>query len=107
MSTGIFEAAESLGKFKKLRLHLGDGDLKGKLTHVLNGERVELNDSEMIEVKAEAEKIAAQGTWLIDRQIAYAKLNQHEMHFDDMMNGTTNWKDAILAIKAKYPKPSE
>jgi len=40
-----------------------------------------------------------------DRAAEYAKLNQDELRFDDMMNGTTTWKDAILAIKAKYPKP--
>jgi len=40
-----------------------------------------------------------------DRAKEYAKLNQDELRFDDMMNGTTTWKDAILAIKAKYPKP--
>jgi len=27
------------------------------------------------------------------------------MQFDDEENGTTTWKDAVNAIKAKYPKP--
>jgi len=40
-----------------------------------------------------------------DRAAEYAKLNQEELRFDDMINGTTTWKDTILAIKAKYPKP--
>jgi len=40
-----------------------------------------------------------------DRAVEYAKLNQDELRFDDMMNGTITWKYAILAIKAKYPKP--
>jgi len=40
-----------------------------------------------------------------DRAAEYAKLNQDELRFNDMMNGTTTWKDAVLAIKAKYPKP--
>jgi len=26
------------------------------------------------------------------------------MRFDDLMNDTTTWTDAILAIKAMYPK---
>lgn len=39
------------------------------------------------------------------RKIEYDKLNQDEMRFDDLMNGTTIWQDSILAIKAKYPKP--
>ena len=40
------------------------------------------------------------------RKAEYDKLNQDEMRFDDLMNGTTTWQDAILAIKAKYPKPT-
>jgi len=30
---------------------------------------------------------------------------QLDMQYHDAVNGTTTWKDAILAIKAKYPKP--
>ena len=44
-------------------------------------------------------------TLYIQQRVAeYAKLNQDELRFDDLMNNTTKWKDAILAIKAKYPK---
>ena len=39
------------------------------------------------------------------RKAEYDKLNQNEMQFDDEVNSTTTWKDAIIAIKAKYPKP--
>lgn len=38
------------------------------------------------------------------RKAEYDKLNQDEMRFDDLMNGTTTWQDTIIAIKAKYPK---
>ena len=31
--------------------------------------------------------------------------DQLEMQYDDKLNGTTTWDDAIEAIKAKYPKP--
>jgi hypothetical protein len=41
------------------------------------------------------------------RQAEYAKLNQDEMRYDDMVNGTNTWVEAIEAIKAKYPKPEE
>ena len=40
----------------------------------------------------------------VKRQREYAKLNQFEMQFDDQVNGTTTWIDAINAIKVKYPK---
>jgi len=39
-----------------------------------------------------------------NRKVEYDKLNQDEMRFDDLENDTTTWRDAILSIKAKYPK---
>ena len=39
------------------------------------------------------------------RKEAYDLLNQDEMRFDDQVNGTTTWVDAINAIKAAHPKP--
>jgi hypothetical protein len=55
------------------------------------------------DINAEALYVSTQ--YQRDRAVEYAKLNQDELRFNDMMNGTTTWKDAILAIKAKYPKP--
>ena len=40
------------------------------------------------------------------RKAKYDLLNQDEMRFDDQVNGTTTWVDAILAIKLAHPKPS-
>ena len=31
---------------------------------------------------------------------------QLDLMYWDQINGTTNWKDHITAVKAKYPKPS-
>ena len=31
--------------------------------------------------------------------------DQMDMQYHDALNGTTNWQDAINAVKAKYPKP--
>jgi hypothetical protein len=39
------------------------------------------------------------------RKEEYDALNQFELMSDDSINDTTTHKDAILAIKAKYPKP--
>lgn len=39
------------------------------------------------------------------RKQEYDKLNQFAMQYDDSINGTTTWIDAINEIKAKYPKP--
>jgi len=57
-------------------------------------------DAEVLRLEAQA----AATQYQRDRAAEYAKLNQDELRFDDMMNGTTVWKDTILAIKAKYPK---
>jgi len=39
------------------------------------------------------------------RKAKYDLLNQFEMRFDDQINSTTTWVDAINAIKAAHPKP--
>ena len=39
------------------------------------------------------------------RKTAYNALNQLELISDDAINGTTTHADAILAIKAEFPKP--
>ena len=58
-------------------------------------------DAEIIRLQAEydAQEYAR------NRKAEYDALNQFEMQYDDEVNGTTTWKDAIAAIKAKYPKP--
>jgi len=38
------------------------------------------------------------------RKSAYDLLNQDEMRYDDLVNGTTTWPDAIAAIKQEFPK---
>lgn len=43
--------------------------------------------------------------WSRARKSKYDLLNQDEMRFDDLVNGTTTWVDAINAIKAAHPKP--
>ncbi len=40
-----------------------------------------------------------------NRKTEYDALNQLELISDDTINGTSTHKDAIEAIKAKYPKP--
>ena len=54
---------------------------------------------EMARLKAEYENDYSR-----KRKAEYDQLNQFELIGEDSINGTTNHKDAILAIKAKYPK---
>jgi len=57
-------------------------------------------DAELIRLQAEydAQQYAR------DRKVEYDALNQFELISDDAINGTTTHKDAIVAIKTKYPK---
>lgn len=40
------------------------------------------------------------------RKKEYDKLNQFEMMYDDKINNTNTWGEAVEQIKAKYPKPN-
>ena len=40
-----------------------------------------------------------------DRKSEYDKLNQDELRYNDLINGTNIWIEAINEIKLKYPKP--
>ena len=56
----------------------------------------------------EMERMAAEWTatqYSRDRKDKYDKLNQDEMRYDDLINSTTTWQDAITAIKDAHPKP--
>ena len=44
-------------------------------------------------------------SWSSLRKYKYDELNRDEMRYDDLINGTTTWQDAITAIKLEYPKP--
>ena len=46
-------------------------------------------------------------SWSSLRKYKYDELNQDEMRYDDLINGTTTWQDAITAIKLEYPKSEE
>lgn len=62
------------------------------------------------EVQAKMDEIQAQRNateYQRLRKAEYDKLNQYELMFDDKINGTTKWQEAINEIKARHPKPSE
>jgi hypothetical protein len=44
--------------------------------------------------------------WYDKRVAAYQELNQDEMRYDDMVNGTNTWGEAIESIKLAHPKPT-
>ena len=67
-----------------------------------------LTAAQLTQVTAKAEEIQAEydaNTYARSRKTAYNALNQLELISDDAINGTTTHADAILAIKAEFPKP--
>ena len=58
-------------------------------------------DAEVLRLQEEYDNL----DWSRARKAKYDLLNQDEMRFDDLVNGTTTWVDAINAIKAAHPKP--
>ena len=80
---------------------------------VLRGDDLEWLDTEQTEPTAAAlaaEVIRLQAAYdalayARSRKVEYDKLNQDEMRFDDLVNSTTTWHDAIAAIKVAIPKP--
>jgi hypothetical protein len=59
------------------------------------------------EIQAEMDRLQAEydaQAYARSRKAEYDALNQLEMQYDDEEDGTTTWKDAIVAIKTKYPK---
>lgn len=44
--------------------------------------------------------------WHEKRVDAYRELVQDELRYDDMVNNTNTWGEAIESIKLTYPKPT-
>ena len=70
----------------------------------LDTEQTEPTD---IEIQAEVLRLQTEydsQAYARERKARYDLLNQDELRFDDLINGTTTWQDAILAIKQEIPK---
>ncbi len=86
--------------------------LKPNAEWVLRGDELEWLDTtqtEPTQSEIDAEVIRLQAEYdsqeyARNRKQEYDKLNQFEMQFDDQLNGTTTWVDAINAIKQEFPK---
>jgi len=86
--------------------------LRPEAQWVLRGDELEWLDTEQseptaAELTAEVTRLQAvydSQAYARSRKAAYDQLNQFEMQFDDAVNGTTTWVDAVNAIKLAYPK---
>ena len=76
--------------------YLEDGEVKTK-----SGDTAERRKAE-----ADAKKEWDAQEYARNRKEQYLVLNQFEMQYDDEVNGTTTWKDAIAKIKSDNPKPT-
>jgi len=80
---------------------------------VLRGDELEWLDTEQTQptdtaIAAKIVELQSQydaAAYARSRKVEYDKLNQDEMRFDDLVNTTTTWHDAIAAIKVAIPKP--
>jgi len=87
--------------------------LKPNAQWILRDDILEWHDSEQteptaLELSNEVTRLQAvydSQLYARTRKAKYDLLNQDEMRFDDLINSTTTWKDAILAIKSEFPKP--
>ena len=66
---------------------------------------VPINDTDLAALRVSQAQAAQDAlTYAEKRKAAYDLLNQDEMRYDDLINSTTTWQDAIAAIKTEYPK---
>ena len=81
---------------------------------VLRGDNLEWLDQNQTqptdaEIDAEIARLEAEyeaKSYARSRAAEYPSLQEQlDMQYWDAINGTTNWADAIAAVKTKYPKP--
>jgi len=87
-------------KYPKVTEIRGDG-----IPRDSNGDEVTIDESV---VTTEINRLETEYTnqdYARKRRAKYDALNQFELISDDVINGTTTHKDAIVAIKAAHPKP--
>ena len=78
--------------------------IRGEVIEWLDSEQDQPTDkaiqSKIIELQSQYDSQA----YARSRKVEYDKLNQEEMRYDDLVNSTTTWQDAIAAIKTSIPK---
>jgi hypothetical protein len=69
-----------------------------------NNNKIKLDESAIAIKEAELQAEYDAQEYARKRKAEYDALNQLELMSDDSINGTTTHKDAIVTIKAKWPK---
>jgi hypothetical protein len=94
---GIHEALQSLTPN-------GDWHVRGDTVEWIGG-ATEPTDAEIAAEITRLQGVRDGLDYARARKKKYDLLNQDEMRFDDQVNSTTTWVDAINAIKTAHPKP--
>ena len=78
--------------------------LRGDELEWLDTEQTQPTDSAIAAKIVELQAAYDSQAYARSRKAKYNLLNQDEMRYDDLINSTTTWQDAIAAIKTEYPK---
>jgi hypothetical protein len=57
------------------------------------------------QILLKAKELKEKENYIFLRKQAYDKLNQDELRYNDLINNTNTWIEAIQSIKEQYPKP--
>ena len=98
--SNIIEAIRAINPKAQVSVNAEDYD---QITWYADTPVISKSDIQAKQAELDAEYDAKQ--YQRDRKEEYDKLNQFELIGEDSINGTTNHRDAIIAIKDKYPKP--
>ena len=64
----------------------------------------EISKADIVAKQAELKTAYDSQAYARSRKAEYDKLNQLELMYDDKVNSTDKWGEAIVAIKNKHPK---
>jgi hypothetical protein len=96
---GVCEAILAINPSAQVSVNADDVD-----QIIWHGETEIISKSDIQAKQAELKTIYDSLAYSRSRKEEYNKLCQFELISDDSINGTTTHKDAILAIKNKFPK---
>lgn len=99
MNDFIFKAASNLSPNSTIS-HTGTVDS----IRWISVETVEPTSAELATEVIRLQAVYDSQEYARSRKAAYDLLNQDEMRYDDLINSTTTWQDAIAAIKLEYPQ---
>ena len=100
--------ANEISKFDAIKSLTPNADFgvgeDGTITWKDYNEDSQPSDSDIDTEKTRLQTIYDGQDYARKRKAKYDLLNQDEMRYDDLVNSTTTWQDAIAAIKAEFPK---